>query len=162
VAAGDGEVVLDGQGGDNVIGASGLHDVIFEGLTIRNATWGIAVNEGARITVRRCTIRDVENGLVAQRDGARQQRNLIADNVITGRATWPRSRGIEERGGIRIGGSGHVVCHNRISGFADAVAVHPRIPVPRSTFTAMRSRNVRTTASSWTVRSRTPAASRTA
>jgi hypothetical protein len=128
VAAGDGEVVLDGQGGDNVIGASGLHDVIFEGLTIRNATWGIAVNEGARITVRRCAIRDVENGLVAQRDGARQQRNLIADNVITGRATWPRSRGIEERGGIRIGGSGHVVCHNRISGFADAVSVHPAYP----------------------------------
>ena len=128
VAAGDGEVVLDGQGGQTVIGASGLHDVVFEGLTIRNATWGIAVNGGARITVRRCTITDVENGLVAQRDGERQQRFLIADNVITGRATWPRSRGIEERGGVRIGGTGHVVCYNRIRGFADAISVHPVYP----------------------------------
>ena len=89
-----------------MIGASGLHDVIFEGLTIRNATWGIAVNEGARITVRRCTIADVENGLVAQRNGQRQQRFLLADNMIIGRATWPRTRGIEERGGVRLGGIG--------------------------------------------------------
>jgi hypothetical protein len=70
----------------------------------------------------------VENGFVAQRDGNRQQRFLIADNVITGRATWPRSRGIEERGGIRIGGTGHVVCYNRISGFADAISVHAAYP----------------------------------
>jgi len=128
VAAGDGEVVLDGGGGDTVIGASGLHDVIFEGLTIRNATWGIAVNEVARITVRRCTIADVENGFVAQRNGPRQQRFLLADNTIVGRATWPRTRGVEERGGIRLGGSGHVVCYNRIRGFADAVSVHPSYP----------------------------------
>ncbi len=128
IAAGDGEVVLDGGGGDTVIGASGLHDVIFEGLTIRNATWGIAVNEGARITVRRCTIADVENGFVAQRNGQRQQRFLLADNTIIGRATWPRTRGIEERGGIRLGGSGHVVCYNRIRGFADAISVHPAYP----------------------------------
>jgi len=128
VAAGDGEVVLDGGGGDTVIGASGLHDVIFEGLTIRNAKWGIAVNEGARITVRRCTIEDVENGFVAQRDGRRQRRFFLADNTIIGRATWPRTRGIEERGGIRLGGSGHVVCYNRIRGFADAISVHPAYP----------------------------------
>lgn len=128
VAAGDGEVVLDGQGGDNVIGASELHDVVFEGLAIRNATWGIAVNGGARITVRRCLITDVETGLVAQRDGARQQRFFLADNVLVGRATWPRTRGIEERGGIRLGGSGHVVCFNRVRGFADAISVHPAYP----------------------------------
>ena len=128
VAADAGKVVLDGQGGDNVIGASELHDVVFEGLAIRNATWGIAVNGGARITVRRCTITDVETGLVAQRDGARQQRFFLADNVLVGRATWPRTRGIEERGGIRLGGSGHVVCYNRIRGFADAISVHPAYP----------------------------------
>ena len=48
--------------------------------------------------------------------------------MITGRATWPRSRGIEDRGGIRLGGSGHVVCYNRIRGFADAISVHPAYP----------------------------------
>ncbi len=116
-----GKTILDGQGSSNVISASGLHDVFFENLALQNAKYGIAVNEGARITVRRCTIRDVDYGFVAQRNGDRQQRIYIADNVMTGRSRWPRTEGIESRRGVQIAGTGHVVCYNRISNFADAI-----------------------------------------
>ena len=129
VGAGDGPAVLDGEGKSNVINAPGLRHVMFEGLTFQNARWGIAVNAGAHITVRRCTIRDVDHGFVAQRDGHRQQRILLADNLLVGRSTWPRTRGIEGRRGIQIGGTGHVVCHNRIRGFGDAVDTYPAHPV---------------------------------
>ncbi len=125
---GEGEAILDGGNGSNIISAPGLHDVMFERLAFRNARWAIALNGGARITVRRCVITDVEHGFVAQRDGRRQQRILIADNVLRGRATWPRTKGIEGRRGIQIGGTGHVVCYNRISGFADAIDTFPAYP----------------------------------
>lgn len=128
VAFGDGEPILDGGGAKNVISAPGLSDVMFEGLTLRNATWGIAVNEGARITVRRCRFLDLDYGFVATRNGARQTRIYFADNELIGRSRWPRSEGIEPRRGIQLGGTGHVVCHNRIRGFADAINTFPAFP----------------------------------
>jgi hypothetical protein len=121
VGAGDGEAIIEGSGGSVAVSQSGLHDAIFENLTVRNAQYGIAVNEGARITVRRCRIADVDYGFTATRNGQRQQRIYIADNVITGRSTWPRTQGIEGRRGVQVAGTGHVVCYNRISGFADAI-----------------------------------------
>ena len=121
LGAGDGPAILDGQGGGAVISQSGLHDVILENLTIRNAEYGIAVNEAARITVRRCTIADVDYGFVATRNGPVQQHIYIADNVLIGRSRWPRSEGIEDRRGVQLAGTGHVVCYNRISRFGDAI-----------------------------------------
>jgi len=121
IGAGDGEAILDGQGANQVIDAPGLHDVMFEGLTLRNAKWGIAVNEGANLTVRRCRILDVDYGFTATRNGARQRHILIADNVFTGRSTWPRTQGIEDRRAVQISGTGNVVCYNRISRFGDAI-----------------------------------------
>ena len=121
VGAGDGEAVLDGGGAGNVISGSGVHDVMFERLTFQNAKWALAFNGGSRITIRRCVIRDCEYGFVAQKDSRRQQRIHIADNVFTGRSTWPRTKGIESRRGIQISGTGHVVCHNRISNYGDAI-----------------------------------------
>ena len=128
VGTGGGEAILDGQGESAVVSASGLHDVMFENLTVRNAKWGIAVNEGARITLRRSTITDVDYGFVAQRNGRKQQHIFIADCTFRGRSKWPRSEGIENRRGIQVGGTGHVICHNRISHFADAVDTYPAYP----------------------------------
>ncbi len=128
VSAGDGEAILDGQGESNVINAPGLHDVIFEGLTFQNAKWGIAVNGGANLVLRRCVIRDVDYGLVATRNAASQQHILIADNVMIGRSTWPRTQGIEDRRGVQIAGTGNVVCFNRISGFGDAIDTFSTYP----------------------------------
>jgi hypothetical protein len=126
-AAGDGPVILDGRRGSpdlpiHVIEASALHDVWFEGLTIRNGHHGLTFHDAARIVIRRCHISHVEYGLNATRNTqGTAQDHFVADNVIEGPSTWPRTRGIEDARGIQITGEGHVVCYNRIRGFADAI-----------------------------------------
>lgn len=129
--AGGGEAVIDGQ--DNAgkraersISATGVHDVWFEGLTIRNANYGIVAHESARIVVRRCHLRDVDYGIAATRNETGQLRDFtIADNVLEGPSTWPRTKGIEDARGVQISGEGHAVCFNRIRGFADAIDTFP-------------------------------------
>lgn len=128
VGAGDGEVILDGQGGKSVLNTSGLHDAFLEGLTVHNAANGIVIHGASRVTIRRCTIRDVEYGIVAIRNQPVQQEILLADNTITGRSTWPRTKGIEDRRGIQISGVGNVVCYNRVCRFADAIDTFSTYP----------------------------------
>ena len=111
-----------------MINASGLHDVIFENLTFQNAHWAHRRQRGANLVIRRCVIRDVDYGLVATRNTEAQQHILIADNVMIGRSTWPRSQGIEDRRGVQISGTGNVVCYNRIRGFADAIDTFSTYP----------------------------------
>ena len=122
-----GPAVIDGRGSatsrpPHAIEASGTHDVWFEDLTIRNALHGVTFHDAARIVVRRCLVRQVVFGMLAVRNaqGAVQD-HFLADNVIEGPSTWPRTRGIEEARGIQLSGEGHVVCYNRIRGFADAI-----------------------------------------
>ena len=124
----NGETILDGLSSKNVIAGRGLQHVMFQNITFRNATWAIAVNGGAHITVRHCHFKDVDYAFVGQQKGNEQKHFYIADNVIQGRSTWPRSKGIEGRRGIQVGGQGHVICHNRISGFADGINVFPAYP----------------------------------
>ncbi len=126
-----GSVVIDGQGHSPVrpahaIEASGTHDVWIEDLTVQNAMHGVTFHDAARIVVRRCHIRNVEYGMNAARntEGIAQD-HFIADNVIEGPSTWPRTKGIENARGIQITGTGHVVCYNRIRGFADAIDTMP-------------------------------------
>ncbi len=128
VAAGDGEAILDGQGASNVIEAPGVHDLMFEGLTVQNARWAIAVSGGANLVFRRCLIRDVEYGFVATRNAAAQHHILIADNVFIGRSSWPRTQGIEDRRAVQIAGTGHAVCYNRVSRFGDAIDTFSTYP----------------------------------
>ena len=129
--AGDGEAALDGRKqdgsrGERAISASGVHDVWFEGLTIRQANYGMVLHDSARIVVRRCRIVDVDYGITCTRNTDGSVTGLfIADNTITGPSTWPRSKGIENARGIQITGTGHVVCHNLIRGFADAIDTFP-------------------------------------
>ena len=126
-AAGDGPAVIDGKGSStdlpaHAIEASGTHDVWFEGLTVQNAHHGVAFHDSTRIVVRRCHIQRVEYGMNAMRDtrGVAQD-HFVSDNLIEGPSTWPRSKGIENARGIQITGLGHVICYNRIRGFADAI-----------------------------------------
>jgi hypothetical protein len=119
--------VIDGQGESAVrpthaIEASGTHDVWIEDLTVQNAMHGVTFHDAARIVVRRCHIQKVVFGMNAARNtqGIAQD-HLIADNVIEGPSTWPRTKGIEDARGIQITGEGHVICYNRIRGFADAI-----------------------------------------
>jgi hypothetical protein len=130
-AAAGGEVILDGQGGaatrpGRVVDAVGIHDVWFEGLTIRNAQYGVVAHDSSRLVVRRCHIHRVAFGIAATRNQRDATNELfIADNTIEGPSTWPRTRGIEDARGIQVTGTGHVVCYNRIRGFGDAIDTFP-------------------------------------
>ncbi len=124
-------VVIDGQGASpsrpaHAIEVSGTHDVWLEDLTVQNAMHGVTFHDSARIVVRRCHIRKVEYGMNAARNTqGTAQDHFIADNVIEGPSSWPRTKGIENARGIQITGEGHVVCYNRIRGFADAIDTFP-------------------------------------
>jgi hypothetical protein len=124
---GAGLVTIDGQGESpkrpaHAIEASGTHDVWFEDLVIQNALHGVTIHDAARVVVRRCHIRQVDYGINAARDSRGIAcDHFIADNLIEGPSSWPRTKGIENARGIQITGEGHVVCYNRIRRFADAI-----------------------------------------
>ncbi|MCX7014787.1 MAG: hypothetical protein NTW86_19940 [Candidatus Sumerlaeota bacterium] len=125
-ASGDGEALIDGgeAGAERGISAAaGLHDVWFEGLSVRRVKWGIVLHESVRCVVSRCKTRETEYGLTATRHSAERPclDLYVADNDMVGPSVWPRSKGIENARGIQVSGLGHVVCHNHIRGFADAI-----------------------------------------
>jgi len=128
VGEGRWEAVFDAGGASNAIAAPDSHDLMLENLAFRNARWALNFNSSSRITVRRCLVTGCEYGLVCQRDGARQQRLFIADCTMRGPCTWPRSKGIESARGIQLSGQGHVVCYNRISGYADGIDTFSTYP----------------------------------
>lgn len=129
--AGDGEAILDGRGQagkrpGRVVSATDIHDVWFENLTLRNGDYAFVGHRSARLVVRRCRMYGVDFGLTCtNNDNGAVQGFFIADNVIEGPCTWPRSRGIEDPRGIQVTGSGHEVCYNRIRGFADGIDTFP-------------------------------------
>ncbi len=126
--AGDGEVVIDAKGQSNAILASGVHDVWFERLTIRNGLKGLTVSGSSRIVVRRCRFQSVSYGVVATvNEKGDVHGHFIADNVFEGPCAWPRTKGVEPPRAVQLTGEGHVVCYNRIRGFADAVDTMPSV-----------------------------------
>ena len=116
-------VILDGDGCDcNVLEVSGSH-VHVERLTIRNGTRGLRfLGTGTtRNVVRRVVIENVVHGIGS---GVDQTDFTICDNVIAGRLAWPLIASDDgalhnDDQGIRVDGSGHVVCHNDLTGFGD-------------------------------------------
>jgi len=120
--------VLDGEGKANCIAAPGSHHIMLVGLAFRNAKWALNFNASSHITIRRCTITDCTYGFVATGNAAQIERILIADSTMKGPATWPRTKGIEDARAIQLSGQGHVVCHNRISGYADAIDTFSTYP----------------------------------
>jgi hypothetical protein len=120
-------VILDGQAGaakrpGKVVGAYDAHDVWFENLSVRNGNWGVTLNDGARIVVRGCRVSGCDYAIAATNNNQDHCRDLfIADNVLEGPSTWPRTKGIENARGVQVTGAGHVVCYNRIKNFADAI-----------------------------------------
>jgi hypothetical protein len=116
--------VLDGKGcrDCNVLEVAGSY-VHVEQLTIKNALralrfWGAGAHNNV---ARRLHVTGVVHGIG---QGVDQRDFYICDNVIEGRLVWPwvleanASRHWDDRG-VAVHGHGHVVCHNRISGFGD-------------------------------------------
>ncbi len=136
-AAGDGEVIFDGDGAFRLFDVMGSEYNIFEGLTIRNtevAFWaGVKDVAGAKgLTVRNCRIENVGIGVNAQYAGSKDF--YIADNVFLGRDDRHRILGWANPGlygahpinsyyAIKVYGSGHVIAHNAVAFFHDGISV---------------------------------------
>jgi hypothetical protein len=122
--------VLDGQGctSCNVLEVYGSF-VHVENLTLQAANRARALRfqtAGAEgNVVRRVHVRDVVLGIGSRQD---QRDFYICDNLLEGRLAWPlvyTDDGGQHANddGIHVEGDGHVVCHNDIAGFGDAMKV---------------------------------------
>ncbi len=136
-AAGDGEVIFDGDGAFRLFDVMGTSHHIFDGLTIRNtevAFWaGVKDVAGATgLTVRNCRIENVGVGVTTQFAGSKDF--YIADNIFLGREDRTRILGWANPGvygahpinsyyAVKVYGSGHVVAHNAVAFFHDGISV---------------------------------------
>jgi len=136
-AAGDGEVIFDGNGNHRLFDVSATEHHIFEGITFRNTDVvffaGYKNMLGAKnLTVRRCRFEDVGIGVVTESADSREF--YIADNVFLGRDDRFRLIGWNNPGlygphplrsyyAVKVYGPGHVICHNAIAYFHDGICI---------------------------------------
>ncbi len=125
----DGSAVVDGAGIGSGVVTVGRYDqiiewVVVEGLTIQNGAWGVDAQHSRDIAIRHNRILDVDDGVVNRRDDGLEGRQVVCDNLIEGRVSWP-GVGIPPERGIDLKGFGNVVCHNRVRNFGDCVSVQP-------------------------------------
>jgi hypothetical protein len=140
-AAGDGEVIFDGAGNEYLFNLLAANYNYFEGITVRNTTvafllgWkGIAGSSG--FTLKRSRIYDVARAVQDEWSGSRDV--YIGDNIIIGRhdpsmmvswtgKIWSELPGYPEllisEYGIKLYGQGHVVAHNYLANWHDAIDV---------------------------------------
>lgn len=136
-AAGDGEVIFDGDNVFKLFDVMAADHHIFEGITVRNTE--IAFYAGVKdvlgcsnLTIKNCRLEDV--GIGVHTEWAGSKNFYIADNVMIGRDDHHRLNGwnnmktygsspVNSYYGVKVYGQGHVICHNRISYFHDGVCV---------------------------------------
>ena len=137
-AAGDGEVIFDGAGCHVLFDVSATENHIFEGITIRNTDIAFYAGNknitGAKnLTVRNCRMEEIGEGIITEYAGSCNF--YIADNVLIGRDDryrllgWANSRSLYGANkmysyiAIKVCGPGHVICHNDVAYFHDAITV---------------------------------------
>lgn len=134
-AAGDGEVIFDGDGAYRLFDVMAADYHYFEGLTIRNtdiafyAGWK-RVMGASGLTVKNCRMTDIGMGVLTHHADSKDF--YIAENVMIGRHdpdTLVGWYGFENPSpltsyiAVKVYGQGHVVCHNSISFFHDGITV---------------------------------------
>ena len=149
-AAGDGEVIFDGNGNFNLFNVMAADCHYFEGLTFRNTYVVFLAGQKdmlgcGGLTVKRCRFEDIDKGIHDHWSGSKNF--YIADNLFIGRHDpnvlhgWtgyqrsvsdqhspippqdtqhPYEKCLSEYA-VKICGSGHIVCHNYISNFHDGI-----------------------------------------
>ncbi len=135
--AGDGEAIFDGAGNYRLFDVMGADYNYFEGITIRNTD--IAFYAGLKeligcsgLVVRNCRMEDVGVGIFNEYEGSKNF--YLADNILLGRDDRSRLIGWSNFGaykatplksfiGIKVYGQGHVICHNYVAYFHDAICV---------------------------------------
>jgi hypothetical protein len=123
------ETVIVSPGAEYGVRITGSH-VYFEDITIRSSAWGIVVSNASDVVIRRTHITDVYYGI----DGrAGANRNLyMCDNRLEGKGVrWPDTSGKTwNYEGIVVTGAGHVICHNTLAGFGDALGLSQPDKIP--------------------------------
>jgi hypothetical protein len=145
-AAGDGEVIFDGNRNFNLFNIKAANYNYFEGLTIRNtdiAIWAgtqfIAGSKG--LTVKKCRFENVNVGIFTNYSGSSDF--YIADNYFFGRDDpkhllgwignfWAQFDGVDGQKfppilasytAVRLYGPGHVVAYNYVANFHDGIDI---------------------------------------
>lgn len=141
-AAGDGEAIFDGAANQKLFDVMATHHHIFEGLTFRNTEIAIFAGEkevmgAVALTVRNCRFEDV--GVGVWTENADSSDFLISGNLFLGREDQMRLIGWNQVGqrtagiypshqlrsffAIKVYGPGHVIAHNAIAYFHDAITI---------------------------------------
>lgn len=141
-AAGDGEVVFDGDGNHNLFNLMAADYTMFEGITVRNTDvaflLGIKNIGGASgFTLIRSRIEDVGRGV--RDDWAGSKDFYIADNVFMGRhdptkllSWWPADvwskfpgfpQLITSEYAVKVYGQGHVAAYNYVANWHDGIDI---------------------------------------
>ena len=106
----DGDVRLDGRA-----------HVIVDGLEVHGK---IKFNGGKELGIVRCTVLTEGDGIVTF---TRAENVYIADNLVVGATLWNEGAlGVDGDNigeGIQVTGPGHVIEHNRVRGFRDAISL---------------------------------------
>lgn len=134
-AAGDGEVIFDGDGAYRLFDVMAADYHYFEGLTIRNTD--VAFYAGLKhvmgskgLTVKNCRMEDIGVAVMTYSEDSRDF--YIADNTLIGRHdpdTLVGWYGLEKPApltsyfAIKVYGKSHVICHNYIAYFHDGICV---------------------------------------
>ncbi|MBI2896456.1 MAG: right-handed parallel beta-helix repeat-containing protein [Deltaproteobacteria bacterium] len=116
-------IVIRGTEGaeiDGIARIDGRRHVWLQGLTV-NGT--IRFSDSESVVIRGNTVRSDEDGIASWR---RSEDAYIADNVVIGATPWVESAlgadGENYGEGILVTGPGHVIEHNRVTGFRDNIS----------------------------------------
>jgi hypothetical protein len=141
-AAGDGEVIFDGAGNHRLFDVMASRYHIFDGLTIRNTDVAIFAGQkevlgAVGLTVKNCRFENVGFGIWTEYAGSSDF--YIADNLFLGRDDRFRLIGwtgpmwasagafgshlLTSYYAIKVYGPGHVIAHNAIAYFHDAIGI---------------------------------------
>jgi hypothetical protein len=145
-AAGDGEVIFDGNYNFTLFDVTAGDYHYFEGLTIRNTGYGIRAGiqflRGCKgLTVKNCRFEDVGNGIWT--NNSRSSNFYIADNYFIGRndpnhligwsgTFWQQFNGVDGQVfppimasylAVKVYGPGHVMAYNYVANFHDGIDV---------------------------------------
>ncbi len=110
-----GDAVINGD-----VSLIGRAHVAFTGFTVNGR---VRINGTTGVTITRNTINTGGDGIVA---ATRSETAYIADNIVSGATVWQESAlgvsGANIGEGIAVTGPGHVIEHNRVSGFRDCIS----------------------------------------
>ena len=141
-SAGDGEVIFDGDGNHRLFDVMASKHHIFEGLTIRDTEVAIFAGQkevlgAVGLTVKNCRFENIGFGVWTEYAGSSDF--YIADNLFLGRddrfrligwtgPLWASagpygSHRLTSYYAVKVYGPGHVIAHNSIAYFHDAIGI---------------------------------------